>query len=570
MVPLLIAGSAAAYIMREPVKAKVVGERVLGRVVDLVEAGNSLRRNERVRLVFSGDAPGEAAYSFFDRAEERYIGLDGYTSEPHYFVPRREEEGAGLTFGPEVTGHLHRHRVFTIAPRGGEGTDVLCKVVRFVTSEPGTVEVRVPPPETPPKPPHPPQNPPSEGPVAPPTGQPPGGGVDGSGLLPEKPPEKPPEGSKPWWARGLVWALAAMAALVVAAAVALVTVPSLNAHLCAGFPGCTAPPPAPDPDGPALDAIAATGRARPCDALADLRRWRRGRQPNRGYDGRADALERTLGEGCEARRAAEAFAQAGECARSSPCDGTCFAEFRRRFPGERSGEIGRLEAEAARRCTSSRSNLDQNRAPPPPPPPPRSEAWLRCEALMAPRWDPASSGGRADAPRRPEAREALGVCATALGEAAAGERGTALFRLGRAQQIAGDRDTARQTLAEALRQGSKAAAHALGNLYYNSQPRQHALAAENYRIAAQAGIAESKAALAGLLAAGEGVPKNVAEARRLAREASDVGAGAGSRVLGQLVLDGEVAGGQPEACRWFRKAVDQGDGPSTPLVGSTC
>ena len=92
-------------------------------------------------------------------------------------------------------------------------------------------------------------------------------------------------------------------------------------------------------------------------------------------------------------------------------------------------------------------------------------------------------------------------------------------------------------------------------------------AAEWYRRAAEQGFAEAQFNLAGLHAAGEGVPKDAVEAVRWYREAAGLGLAEAQYVLALALVRGEgVRKNLSEAARWARGSAVQGHAPAQFLL----
>jgi hypothetical protein len=90
-------------------------------------------------------------------------------------------------------------------------------------------------------------------------------------------------------------------------------------------------------------------------------------------------------------------------------------------------------------------------------------------------------------------------------------------------------------------------------------PHDPAAAVEQYRLAADAGLAEAQFALALLYAAGRGVSRNAARAAEWYRTAADQGHAAAQCKLARLYFEGKgVPRDEAQAFRWYHKAAEQG------------
>lgn len=534
----------------------------LGGIVDLIEAGPPFARNERALVVISDVDDPELEFSFLDQVGERFIGTGAWSGEPVFHRARRTtapDGRAGYLVGPEVTRRLRLNASFRIATRTGLSADIASKVRTFEGSASGGEPAPGPDSRAsaPPLPPSPVPAPVSAGLPPSPAALPAALPLPGSAPVPLHEPASVMPLPLP--------GTSAASPAPIAAGVVPLPLPPGSSPTTTGPVLQPLPIPTPPPQRSGLarllpwllllaGAIVAFFAIAPLEWQLQVCRYAPEIGPCAGAPSLAGIAPAGLDHPCEQASAFERWLAAHPGSRFRPL-----------------AERRRAEAEAACRATPVPT---PPQPPQPPRPPRRSDNWLRCERLMAPSWDPASPpGARADNPTRADGEAALPVCQAALAEAAGQDRAVALFRLGRAQQFAGRRAEARQIYADAVAAGSAAAAYALGLVNFNDQPPSHYReAVADFEIAVRAGIARAKAALAGLLNAGEGgVPADYPRAVRLAREAVDENVGFGARVLGQLYEDGHgVAVNHAEACRWFARGAELGDDMSRTIYSQRC
>jgi hypothetical protein len=113
-------------------------------VCELIEVGEPPRENERALVVMDETTEGELELSFYDHQQGRFIGLDGLTSEPHFFrgTVARIGEKRGYLVGPEVTRWLRLRALIGIASRQGPLGDVPSAVRTYKRIEHGaTIDV---------------------------------------------------------------------------------------------------------------------------------------------------------------------------------------------------------------------------------------------------------------------------------------------------------------------------------------------------------------------------------------------------------------------------------------------
>src|SRR5690606_30962017 len=126
----------------------------------------------------------------------------------------------------------------------------------------------------------------------------------------------------------------------------------------------------------------------------------------------------------------------------------------------------------------------------------------------------------------------------------------------RGEGVEKDRDVAIHWFRRAADRDFPEAQYRLGRVHMGEDNEE---AARWFKAAAEHGHVQSLNSLAALYEAGQGVPKNLAEAFRLRRKAAESGNAVAEAMVGSMYAEGKgVARNDAEAVKWYRKAAERG------------
>ena len=114
------------------------------KALDLIEAGSLPHRHSHACVVVDETGVAEVELSFFDYHRQAYIGENGLSPRPFFFLARKRtlaDVRAGYVVGPEVTRFLRRDARFGVASREGSLGDVRCKVRTYGEAKDGPLPV---------------------------------------------------------------------------------------------------------------------------------------------------------------------------------------------------------------------------------------------------------------------------------------------------------------------------------------------------------------------------------------------------------------------------------------------
>jgi TPR repeat protein len=239
---------------------------------------------------------------------------------------------------------------------------------------------------------------------------------------------------------------------------------------------------------------------------------------------------------------------------ASSGDAADFESFARIFPDS----PHRAEAESKAKALREAADTEVAAAPVAPPDVSTVPA-TECDRLAASSYALDKVEGVAHVPYDKllaNAESAVAACREAVASRPTERR--LLFQLGRALDVAGQVDEAKEWYAKAVELGEFAAMNNLANLYSRDDPPRMEEAVQLYQRAAEGGIAPAFVNLGSIYAGGSvGVEQSYEEARKWYLRAADLGEPQGMDAYANLL---ETGSGGPvdyaEARRWYEKAAE--------------